>query len=88
MDFVSARVANGRTLKCLTVVYDAAHEVMAVPVEHSMGQETPWFSSSQVPINSMNLIIASPLEFKVRNLGPSCVSATPVPILRTLSREH
>jgi hypothetical protein len=39
MDFVSARVANGRTLKCLTVVYDAAHEVMAVPVEHSMGSE-------------------------------------------------
>jgi transposase InsO family protein len=33
------RVASGRTLKCLTVVDDATHEVIAVPVEHSMGGE-------------------------------------------------
>lgn len=34
MDFVFDRVATGRTLKCLTVVDDATHEVIAVPVEH------------------------------------------------------
>ena len=39
MDFVFDRVATGRTLKCLTVVDDATHEVIAVPVEHSMGGE-------------------------------------------------
>ncbi len=39
MDFVFDRVATGRSLKCLTVVDDATHEVIAVPVEHSMGGE-------------------------------------------------
>ena len=39
MDFVFDRVATGRTLKCLTVFDDATHEVIAVPVEHSMGGE-------------------------------------------------
>ena len=37
MDFVFDRVATGRTLKCLTVVDDATHEPIAVPVEHAMG---------------------------------------------------
>ena len=39
MDFVFDRVASGRSLKCLTVVDGATHEVIAVPVEHSMGGE-------------------------------------------------
>ena len=39
MDFVFDRVATGRTLKCLTVVDDATHEVIAVPVEHSIDGE-------------------------------------------------
>lgn len=37
VDFVFDRVASGRALKCLTVVDDATHEVVAIAVEHSMG---------------------------------------------------
>ena len=37
MDFVFDRTANGRTLKCLTVVDDATHESVAVIPDHSMG---------------------------------------------------
>lgn len=37
MDFVFDRVACGRALKCLTIVYDATHEVIAVMPEHSIG---------------------------------------------------
>lgn len=37
MDFVFDRVATGRTLKCLTIVDDATHEVVGVAVEHSIG---------------------------------------------------
>jgi putative transposase len=39
MDFVFDRVASGRSLKCLTVVDDATHEAIALPVEHAMGGE-------------------------------------------------
>jgi putative transposase len=39
MDFVFDRVATGRTLKYPTVVDDATHEAIAVPVEHAMGGE-------------------------------------------------
>ena len=39
MDFVFDRVGTGRTLKCLTVVDYVTHEVIAVPVGHSMGGE-------------------------------------------------
>ena len=39
MDFVFDRVATGRSLKCLTVVDDATHEAIAVPVEHAIGGE-------------------------------------------------
>lgn len=37
MDFVFDRTANGRTLKCLTVVDDATHKSVAVIPDHSMG---------------------------------------------------
>lgn len=37
MDFVFDRVASGRALKCLVVVDDATHEVVATVAEHSMG---------------------------------------------------
>jgi transposase InsO family protein len=37
MDFVFDRVANGRSLKCLTIVDDATHESVAIAVEHSIG---------------------------------------------------
>jgi transposase InsO family protein len=37
MDFVFDRTANGRTLKCLTVVDDGTHESVAVIPDHSMG---------------------------------------------------
>ena len=37
MDFVFDRIATGRTLKCLTIVDDATHEVVGVAVEHSIG---------------------------------------------------
>jgi putative transposase len=39
MDIVFDRVATGRTLKFLRVVYDATHEAIAVPVEQAMGGE-------------------------------------------------
>ena len=39
MDCVFNRVATGQTLKCLTVVDDATHEAIAVPVEYAMGGE-------------------------------------------------
>ncbi len=37
MDFVFDRVASGRAVKCLVVVDDATHEVVATVAEHSMG---------------------------------------------------
>ena len=37
MDFVFDRIASGRVLKCLTIVDDATHEVVAVIPEHSIG---------------------------------------------------
>jgi putative transposase len=37
MDFVFDRVATGRTIKCLTIVDDATHEVVGVAVEHTIG---------------------------------------------------
>lgn len=39
MDFVFDRVASGRTLKCLTIIDDATHEVVGVAVEHSISGE-------------------------------------------------
>lgn len=35
MDFVFDRTADGRTLKCLTIVDDATHEALAVEVERA-----------------------------------------------------
>ena len=37
MDFVFDRVASGRAVKCLVVVDDGTHEVVATVAEHSMG---------------------------------------------------
>jgi transposase InsO family protein len=37
MDFVFDRIACGRSIKCLVIVDDATHEVLAVQPEHSMG---------------------------------------------------
>lgn len=37
VDFVFDRVAGGRTLKCLVIVDDGSHEVVAVVVEHTIG---------------------------------------------------
>jgi len=37
MDFVFDRVADGRSIKCLTVVDDATHEAIAIAPEHSIG---------------------------------------------------
>lgn len=39
IDFVFDRIATGRTLKCLVVVDDATHEVVAVVPEHTIGGE-------------------------------------------------
>lgn len=39
MDFVFDRVASGRALKCLAIVYDATHEAIAVMPEHAIGGE-------------------------------------------------
>ena len=36
MDFVFDRVADGRSIKCLTVVDDATHEAVAIAPEHSI----------------------------------------------------
>jgi len=37
IDFVFDRTASGRTIKCLAIVDDATHEVVAVIPEHSIG---------------------------------------------------
>lgn len=37
IDFVFDRIASGRTLKCLVVVDDATHEIVAVAPEHTIG---------------------------------------------------
>jgi putative transposase len=37
MDFVFDRVAGGRTIKCLVIVDDATHELLATVAEHSIG---------------------------------------------------
>lgn len=37
MDFVFDRVADGRSIKCLTVVDDATHEAIVIAPEHSIG---------------------------------------------------
>jgi putative transposase len=37
MDFVFDRVASGRTIKCLVIVDDATHEVVAIVAEHTIG---------------------------------------------------
>jgi transposase InsO family protein len=37
MDFVFDRSANGRSIKCLTVVDDATHEAVAIVPEHAIG---------------------------------------------------
>lgn len=37
MDFVFDRIASGRAIKCLVIVDDATHEVVAVIAEHSIG---------------------------------------------------
>ena len=39
MDFVFDRVASGRMLKCLAIVDDGTHEVVAVHPEHAIGGE-------------------------------------------------
>jgi transposase InsO family protein len=39
MDFVFDRSANGRVIKCLTVVDDATHEAVAVVPEHAISGE-------------------------------------------------
>lgn len=36
MDFVFPRTAEGRTIKCLTIVDDATHEAVAVEVERAI----------------------------------------------------
>jgi putative transposase len=36
MDFVFDRTAEGRVLKCLTIVDDATHEAVAVEVERAI----------------------------------------------------
>ncbi len=40
MDFVFDRTAEGRTIKCLTVVDDATHEAVAVVPERAIGGQT------------------------------------------------
>ena len=37
MYFAFDRIASGRTLKCLAIVYDATHEAVAVVPEHTIG---------------------------------------------------
>jgi len=37
MDFVFDRAANGRVIKCLTIVDDATHEAVAIQPEHAIG---------------------------------------------------
>ena len=37
MDFVFDRIADGRSIKCLTVVDDATHEAVAIVPEHAIG---------------------------------------------------
>ena len=37
MDFVFDRIAEGRVLKCLTIVDDGTHECVAVMPEHAIG---------------------------------------------------
>ena len=37
MDFVFDRTAEGRVIKCLTIVDDATHEAVAIAPEHSIG---------------------------------------------------
>lgn len=39
MDFVFDRSADGRVVKCLTVVDDATHEAVAIVAEHAIGGE-------------------------------------------------
>lgn len=36
MDFVFDRTAEGRVIKCLTIVDDATHEVVAIEVERAI----------------------------------------------------
>ena len=37
MDFVFDRAANGRAIKCLTIVDDATHEAVAIQPKHAIG---------------------------------------------------
>lgn len=37
MDFVFDRIASGRIIKSLVIVYDATHESVSIVIEHSMG---------------------------------------------------
>lgn len=39
MDFVFDRTAEGRVIKCLTVVYDATHEAVAIVPERAIGAQ-------------------------------------------------
>ncbi len=38
MDFVFDRTADGRVLKCLTIIDDATHEAVAIEVERAMSR--------------------------------------------------
>lgn len=40
MDFVCDRTAEGRILKCLTLVDDATHEAVAIEVERAISGQT------------------------------------------------
>ena len=52
MDFVFDRTAEGRVLKCLTIVYDATHESVAVEVERAI--------SGQGVVNVLERLAPSP----------------------------